>query len=169
MKTSPDFLVSLAERLGWALLHSLWQGALIALVLAVALHWLRRNRAATRHAVCLFAMMLLAASVAGTAWRIRPASAAAHGSRPLVENAARGGMQAEPAAPLPAPDISFEIAPLPDRASSAPGGAVTSSTRSWREQLEPLLPWISAMWMAGVALLTLRHFAGWRRRRAPSP
>ncbi len=96
MKTSPEFFTALAERLGWTLLHSLWQGALIALVLAVALHWLRRNRAATRHAVCLFAMMLLAASVAGTAWRIRPAFASAHGSRPLVENAARGGMQAEP-------------------------------------------------------------------------
>ena len=50
MKTSPDYLVAIAERLGWALLHSLWQGALIAGLLAVALFCLRRSRAAVRHA-----------------------------------------------------------------------------------------------------------------------
>lgn len=165
MKTSPDFLVAIAERFGWALLHSLWEGALIAAALAVALHCLRRHSAAARHAVSMVAMMVLAASVAGTAWRIRPASAPVHGA-PFVAKTGAG----EEALPVPvstkgglesAASVSSENVAAMTSASFAPVGAV----RSWRERFEPLLPWLSALWVAGVALLTLRHFVGWQRLR----
>ena len=169
MKTSPDFLVALADRLGWVLLHSLWQGALVAVALAVALHLMRRLPAATRHAACLLAMMLLAAGVAGTAWHLHPPSTSAHEPRPLTAAVAHDGMQTEPAgkpqAPDSAPDFSTENARSRDRSSSAASGAALPSIRSWREKIEPVLPWISAMWMIGVAALTLRHFVGWHRLR----
>lgn len=58
MNTSPDLFIALAERLGWALLHSLWQGALAAALLAIALRVLRGLPAA-RHAACLLAMLAL--------------------------------------------------------------------------------------------------------------
>ena len=44
MNAIREFLLSpLAERLGWGLLHFLWEGAVIAALLAVAL-WVLRNR-----------------------------------------------------------------------------------------------------------------------------
>jgi beta-lactamase regulating signal transducer with metallopeptidase domain len=43
-------------RLGWVLLHSLWQFALIAVVLAVAIETLRRRSAALRYIVCCGAL-----------------------------------------------------------------------------------------------------------------
>ena len=91
MKTSPDFLVAIAERLGWALLHSLWQGAAIAAVLAVALHLMRRRNAAARHALCLLAILMLVGTTVVTAWVIRPvARAVSERARPelVVPNAA---------------------------------------------------------------------------------
>ena len=60
----PELLPLLAEHLGWALLHSVWQGALIAAVLALALPFLRS--AAARHAACLLALLSLVAAVAVT-------------------------------------------------------------------------------------------------------
>ncbi len=163
MKTSPEFFTALAERLGWALLHSLWQGALGAAALAVALHFLRRHRAAARHAVCMVAMLLLAASVAVSAWRVRPGAVPVYGMRPEAEMVARNASVAEAAAPLSptesAPLAASETASSVMSISAAPVRAV----RSWRASFEPLLPWISAAWVCGVALLSVRHFAGWRR------
>ena len=39
----------LAERLGWALLHFVWEGAVVAVMLAVALRALRRRSATVRY------------------------------------------------------------------------------------------------------------------------
>jgi hypothetical protein len=43
-------------RFGWVLLHSLWQFALIAVLLAVAIETLRRRSAALRYIVCCVAL-----------------------------------------------------------------------------------------------------------------
>src|SRR5690349_24763190 len=46
--------------LGWSLVHFLWQGALVALVLAVVLRGLRRQSAEVRYAAACSAMILMA-------------------------------------------------------------------------------------------------------------
>ncbi|MBD0260246.1 MAG: methicillin resistance mecR1 protein, partial [Cytophagales bacterium] len=46
----------LVTALGWTLLHSLWQGALIALLAGVALILLRKRSAAVRYYVTLTAL-----------------------------------------------------------------------------------------------------------------
>ena len=51
-----------ASRLGWAVIHSLWQGALVVAILASALVVLQRHSAAARHTACVLA---LAAMVVG--------------------------------------------------------------------------------------------------------
>ena len=57
---------ALTRALGWTLLHSLWQGALVAAVLAGALLLLRRRRAEVRYAVSAGALGLVVALAAGT-------------------------------------------------------------------------------------------------------
>src|SRR5687768_13317332 len=44
---------------GWALIHSLWQGALIAALLGITLTGLRKPPAAWRHLACLVALVAL--------------------------------------------------------------------------------------------------------------
>src|SRR5215469_2472054 len=53
-----------SQALGWALVHFLWQGALVALLLAACKPLLRRSSARVRYVVsCLFLLALLALPV----------------------------------------------------------------------------------------------------------
>jgi hypothetical protein len=70
------------ERLGWTLLHFLWEGVAIALLLAVALKLLRRRDARVRYWAACGAMALLAALPVVTYW-MTPASAPTRGAAPV--------------------------------------------------------------------------------------
>jgi hypothetical protein len=53
---------ALIERLGWSLVHSVWQGAAVALLVAGVFRWLRRSSAQARYATAcgaLLAMLVL--------------------------------------------------------------------------------------------------------------
>jgi TonB family protein len=59
----------LLQAIGWALLHSLWQGVLLTLLAAVALWWTRRRSAELRYAIAAGTLGLLLFAFAGTlAW-----------------------------------------------------------------------------------------------------
>ena len=53
------FSESFGHALGWTLLHFVWQGALVALLLAGVLYLLRRRTAQVRYAVSCGALVLL--------------------------------------------------------------------------------------------------------------
>ena len=53
-----------ARALGWALVHSLWQGAVVALMLAAVLYVVRSSR--VRYGVSCAALLLILAAFAGT-------------------------------------------------------------------------------------------------------
>src|SRR5262245_22282275 len=56
------------EILGWTLVHFLWQGAAIALVLAAALRGLRRSTPQARYLVACAALAAMAVCPAATFW-----------------------------------------------------------------------------------------------------
>ena len=60
----------LAQAIGWTLVHSLWEGALVALVLAAALWALRSSRA--RYAAACLAMLAMLAGFGFTLTRVMP-------------------------------------------------------------------------------------------------
>ena len=66
----------LIEKLGWALVHFLWEGALIALLFGVANAALRRASANARYLLACGALALMVVSVAATFWRLDSAGAA---------------------------------------------------------------------------------------------
>jgi len=157
---SPEF-PPLAAPIGWVLLHSLWQGALIAGLAAAALHLLRRASPALRHAVCLGGIGLFALFFVTTAgWlipkRALPALPPAHTSSApaivLEENPASRTV------PENVPQLADSSALPRPPVAPAPAG-----TTPWREHIEALLPWLAALWLAGVLALSLRHLGGWRR------
>ncbi len=60
----------LAQAIGWTLVHSLWEGALVALVLAAALWAIRSSRA--RYAAACLAMLVMLAGFGFTFARLMP-------------------------------------------------------------------------------------------------
>src|SRR5688572_17601998 len=133
---------------GWALIHSLWQGALIGALLGVGLIALRKAPASWRHTACLIALIAMPVM-------------------PLLTSIQTGGRTAQTefksttAAEFPVtrqqPTDQQTLraeAPAPETPVSA-----SASTQS-QFQLETLLPWIVRFWMLGVLLLSLRVIAG---------
>lgn len=126
------------ETLGWVLLHSLWQGALIAGTFAAALLLLRESRPNTRYLLGILCLSLLL----------------------LVPLATWGLMTSPASAPVRSEQSTAALAG-PSRTSPlllAP--SVVRAGRSLRDLLQPLLPWFSIAWMVGICLLSLRLAGG---------
>src|SRR5687767_12339428 len=62
---------ALVERLGWVLVHSLWQFAILAILAGVLVRALRRNSATARYNVLVITMALSVAAPVAT-WLLQP-------------------------------------------------------------------------------------------------
>ncbi len=138
----------MSEAIGWALVHFLWQGALVAAGLAAGLALMKDRSASARYALGVAALAVLAILPVVTAFRAYEAASP-------VESA-----------PSPAlPRSAGEGAPAP---------AVGEVSISLRETVRPWMPSLLSVWLVGVALLSVWHLGGWiqvRRmtRRATRP
>ncbi|OKL40911.1 M56 family metallopeptidase [Pontibacter flavimaris] len=129
----PEGLVS---ALGWTLLHALWQGALVALLLSLLLVLLHRHPARTRYAAASSAMLLqLLLSVGTLAFYLNRAAFAAAPMQSM--NNAAGA----PAISINAP---FWANPL---------GAA-------QVYFEQHLPLLVTLWLLGLALMAVRLIGG---------
>jgi beta-lactamase regulating signal transducer with metallopeptidase domain len=140
-----DLLATWVPALGAALLHFLWQGALVGVAAALVLHALRDARPQARYAVACAALLaclllpvatLLAPAILGamsTSFEATPAFA------PVVADAAAGRAGTLTVLTIP-------LAPTPG--------------------MGPWLPWIVAAWAAGTCAMSLRMAMGlaWIRR-----
>ncbi|MEM7588138.1 MAG: M56 family metallopeptidase, partial [Acidobacteriota bacterium] len=135
----------------WTLLHFLWQGALVGGVLAAALTLLHRQDARLRYAISLGALLTMAVLPITTAMTLvsqtELASPATPSSSPPMQATASAS------APLPAPA---------DAALPAASNLSTGETLATR-WLEPALPWLVLLWLAGVAALAVMQYGGWQR------
>jgi beta-lactamase regulating signal transducer with metallopeptidase domain len=133
------------ETTGWTLIHFAWQGALLALVTAAALHRCRRPQ--VRYAVACGGLAAMIAVAAATALL-----AGGHGS---WFSAPDGSLHA-------AAGARVEAGPQTARDESMPQPAHAAGALN----LERLLRVLVAAWAAGVTLLTGRLAGGcWRVRR----
>lgn len=124
----------------WALVNFLWQGAIIGLATGGVLTLLERRKASLRYLVAVGALLVMAALPAITA--VRLAQSANSRTVPLAT-----------AAPAGLTEVSAKIQAAPIIA----GGAARIQSFGGS-----LLPWVLALWLAGVAVLSLYHLAGWR-------
>ena len=67
-------LAHLVHAFGWALIHFIWQGAVVALVLAGVLFVLEGYASNLRYGLALSAMLFMPVLVVTTTWRIWAAS-----------------------------------------------------------------------------------------------
>ncbi|HEY3929944.1 MAG TPA: M56 family metallopeptidase [Candidatus Koribacter sp.] len=139
----------LVRMIGWALLHFVWQGALVALALWALLAVCTRTT--VRYAVCVIALVVMVALPAATLWFLeRPA--------PVAE-----ATSAEVLAPAPAMSVA---GPAVHHAHALVIPAESEPSQS--------MLWLVRIWMVGVILFALRGAGGFvvmqrLRKLATSP
>lgn len=142
------FQLPLAHRFGWALIHFVWQGALVALVLKLTLMAFRQRSPNLRYAVACGAMLRLVTAPVITFLALPTFPAP---SQPPLEAVARAQMAVPDAATEPGtPSVIVRVF-LPGRASML-------SVVRW---LDAHLPALLLAWAGGVLLLSVRLGFGW--------
>ncbi|HEX8148180.1 MAG TPA: M56 family metallopeptidase [Pyrinomonadaceae bacterium] len=162
----------LLDAAGWALVHSLWQGALVAAGYACFAALVPRRAAGLRYAggvAGLLLLLLLPVLTAGLSPHTRRDLFAPESVPPEGAWTDSGGPATR------APRAGKEPAAF------VPGGSAASSVpaAAWRvraeERLTSLLPWLVCAWLSGVLLLASRMVGAWllvlrlRRSAAPVP
>ena len=132
-------------KLGWTLLHLLWQAGVVALLLAILLRLLRRASANLRYIVACSALALVVVLPVVTIQLIQiPASYSA--------------VRAESASALSPQVEAEEMVLLKPLESPVPGIPLKLRAVAL---LEPALPYIVAAWLLGVLTLSVWHLGGW--------
>jgi beta-lactamase regulating signal transducer with metallopeptidase domain len=133
------------------LLHSIWQCAAVAVLLAGALALLRGSSSNVRYvaACCAMALMLLLPSA--TVWKFLSSTP---------------GAQVEDASEVTGASGEFVVGPSPGgRLNEKPVTPSAGSLQPARggspaERAAHLLPWLTLVWLAGVMLLSMRTLGG---------
>lgn len=137
----------LGQAIGLALLHALWQGAIVAGLLAATLTLLGRRSASLRYAIACAALLIVFVLAVITGIR---------SYTPQHESASV-------AATITAPPV------LDDAVLIAATATPVSWHDRWLDAVEAVrahIPQIVVLWFAGVLILTLRLAASWTRMRA---
>ena len=139
------------EALGWTLLHSCWQGAVLALLYAGARYLLRQQGPQVRYALALGTLLLLPVAAGLTlAWHW-----------PEVSTPTAAVASAEPM------DLTGLLDGAGETEAEAVPAALTMKTElTWRERLAAWVPCLPWAWLLGVALMSLRWGTGlWQLQR----
>jgi beta-lactamase regulating signal transducer with metallopeptidase domain len=141
--------------LGWALLHFLWEGAVVAALLAGVLALLRRQSANARYLAAGAALLAMAAAPGLTMVALRAGpdrSVSLAGAPPAFSRAS-----VTPAAPSAFSSLPTITAPL----RWEPHGRASGALRRVASVVDRLLPALVAGWLVGVILLSVRLLGGW--------
>lgn len=139
----------LAQAIGWALLHLLWQATIVAAILAAVLALIPRQSAGARYGAACAALGLVFLMFAATAWRSYEPAAA-----PAAATATAG---------VESPRIALD---------QMPAVLATLAVETWRDRGAELtararqsLPAVVGIWLAGVLFLSTRLLVTWLRTR----
>ena len=151
--------MTIVDSVGWVLLHFVWQGAVIALGLAVLLALTREGQARLRYALSCGALTLMLMTAVAT-------------GATVITGAAGGGAAFGPVSP---PTAGSPGGPARDRAPSpaigiatSPAAAIAAGTTSALAQpiVARAMPWLVLGWLCGVLALSVRLLGGWWSTRA---
>ncbi|MBU0985010.1 MAG: M56 family metallopeptidase [candidate division Zixibacteria bacterium] len=150
MESVADALGPLITTVSWTLIHSLWQGAVISLLLAVVLAVHRSRSARLRYGLACGALLMLTLTVAVTAVTITgshtPASKRTTGEFAIA--------MVSPAGVSPA------------AAATADPGKAGTTVRSEQQAGPVFTQYVFGIWLIGLVVLSFYNVAGWHRARA---
>ncbi len=151
----------MVRMVAWTLLHFFWQGALVAVALAAALTLARRGSSHLRYSIACGALVMMAALPVTTGWWLSSLDPVSDGPRAVGPAAAVAGAGATGSVPVPEAMADGGRQAAPGAASSV----LSASAARPVTLLDPTLPWVVALWLVGVAGLSLVHLGGWLRVR----
>ncbi|HLK65507.1 MAG TPA: GWxTD domain-containing protein [Bryobacteraceae bacterium] len=125
------FHAPLAKELGWSLIHFLWEGVLVALLLASLLYLCRGASSHLRYGLSCVALLAMPVSLAITLATATPER--------------------------PAPKSMVPVTLIAPAAESSDGPALPSP----RLSLKAVLPWVPLFWITGVLVFYVRTMGGW--------
>ncbi|MGI9519841.1 MAG: M56 family metallopeptidase, partial [Pirellulaceae bacterium] len=177
----------LTEQIGWCLLHSLWQIALIGIVLKLALILVGES-ARVRYRLAIGGLMTAVLAVVVTFLIVEssfPASppVAVATTTPVLVNEVSQPVNTQPIyAPLEESATSVStptvavIGSSKNQVNLSDGVGPVAPPETAPEQLRTWIPWLVAVWLVGICLFAVRPIVGlqaaWRVRwssRSPAP
>ena len=141
------------EALGWTLVHFCWQAAVIALLYRLVDLAFAKSRSHVRYTLALVALMSMfavAAATLGYEEMQMPQSTLSQSAG--IAETLHGVMNYVESAPTTADAVAAKPITRPDL-SALPA------------TVEKAMPWVDAMWLVGVFILSARTIGGWRRIR----
>jgi ankyrin repeat protein/beta-lactamase regulating signal transducer with metallopeptidase domain len=140
------------QQLGWVLIHFVWQGAAIALLLAVVLRLLAGRSSRSRYAVCGMALLLCCVAPIVTWVALNPSPTS-------------DAQAASPIQTISAPAVEAPLHNRPGLRSSSNTVAESSVVEHWQDrllqQVDAVAPDLVALWLLGVLVLTIRLAWAW--------
>lgn len=140
----------LAQAVGWALLHLLWQGTIVAGILAAILALMSRKSANARYIVSCGALALVFAMFVATAIRAYD---------PAVAPVATSGAAATPET------IRISLSQVPVLIAQSAASGLRDRAVDALISARNALPSIVGLWLAGVFFLSARLLVSWMRAR----
>ncbi len=149
----------LVERLGWCLVHSVWQLAAVGLIAAIVLRGLRRGSAQARYLAACGALAAMTVLPAWTFATIRIPSDAELKASVAASPWTPDGRSKASESP-PAPEDPRQL-PGDDPSVVSLGDSRRPSAETWDETFRPWLPRLVVVWGVVVFGLSLRLVGGW--------
>lgn len=146
------------QALGWALVHAVWQGALVALLVACALMLMRSFSAQARYLAATLGLLLMVGAPVATLSRLytsMPTGQSETGQRAALS---ANGQPVSMKARLPgdAPGSGSDSA-----GRAARPAAFTSFEGLTERGFALMARWLVLFWLAGLIIFSLRLFRGW--------
>ncbi|GAB2768929.1 Zn-dependent protease with chaperone function [Hymenobacter luteus] len=151
---------ALVRALGWTLVHSLWQGAVVALALAGLLLLLRRHSAEVRYRTAglgLAVLLLLAGVTFGRYYVAAPEEAAVAGYMAGDETAVLSNGLVPAEAGISTPVLPADGLVTTEAAAVA---AAPTGLQAWLVYFDENIPVLVALWLLGLLTMTLRLLGG---------
>lgn len=130
----------LVQAIGWALLHAVWQGLLIAIVLRLLLLLIPNRRAVLRYGLSVGAIFLMLLWAAVTCWQHLP------------DEGSLLSAEITPLAIDVIPDSTEVLYPSEESTVETSALSLTDVSKT----LQPLLPYFVGLWLIGVMLWSIR-------------
>ena len=140
--------------LGWTLLHFCWQGTAVAVIFAMVDRITFQTSARVRYVVALAAFMLMPVIVMATFTEELRVATQAHTITQTTGFAT-------PITAQTAGSLHLGISPKPILHQLPLGSSLEESTDWLAIRADRILPWVDALWLAGVLFLALRSLGGW--------
>ena len=162
--------ITLASYWGWSLVHAVWMLAVIAAAAWCALQFMKRSTANARYIVLVSAMLLMATAPPATLWWMTPASVyedvwtALAGPRTVMLVSGYTPTKATPsvlgAVTTPSPVIGRHPAATTVRKPWTVMTPMSDMRRRLIDTVNPILPWMVAVWAFGVLGVSCRLTCG---------